>query len=460
MQSMDDMALLQEYAARKSEAAFETLVLRHIGFVYSAAMRQVGDPHLAEEIAQTVFTILAQKAGKLSVQTILTGWLFRTTRFAALAQRRATANRHRHEQEVQMQTELEAATPDPLWEQMSPLLDEALDTLGEKDRQAVLLRFFESKSLADVGRSLGTGEDTARKRVSRALEKLHRYFSRRGLSSSTTLIAGAISAHSVQPVPAALAKAVAAIAVTKGAAAAGSTLTLIKASLKLMVWSKAKTAAVSLVIVSLATVPVIQHQAQVKLREENQLLRQQMDSMQSSNQPLSKPVAQESRPNALPDDQFSELLRLRGEVGGLRRQTNELGNLLASARRGQPRGANPAAQQQPATALPDDYPKTPEGATKSIFETLAKGDWNAFFTNFAEPGVPREVYDKMFNDPVKSNYLAGLEVVSVGEPTNSFNSNMWFVPYKIRFKDGSEKEFRLHVAQDPNSQRWIWKGGL
>ena len=359
-----------------------------------------------------------------------------------------------------MQTELEAATPDPLWEQMSPLLDEALDTLGEKDRQAVLLRFFESKSLADVGRSLGTGEDTARKRVSRALEKLHRYFSRRGLSSSTTLIAGAISAHSVQPVPAALAKAVAAIAVTKGAAAAGSTLTLIKASLKLMAWSKAKIAAVSLVIVSLATVPVIQHQAQVKLREENQLLRQQMDSMQSSNQPLSKPVAQESRPNALPDDQFSELLRLRGEVGGLRRQTNELGNLLASARRGQPRGANPAAQQQPATALPDDYPKTPEGATKSIFETLAKGDWNAFFTNFAEPGVPREVYDKMFNDPVKSNYLAGLEVVSVGEPTNSFNSNMWFVPYKIRFKDGSEKEFRLHVAQDPNSQRWIWKGGL
>ena len=457
---MDDMALLQEYAARKSEAAFETLVSRRIGFVYSAAMRQVGDPHLAEEVAQTVFTILAQKAGKLSAQTILTGWLFRTTRFAALAQRRAAATRQRHEQEVQMQTELEAATPDPLWEQMSPLLDEALDTLGEKDRQAVLLRFFESKSLADVGRSLGTGEDTARKRVSRALEKLHRYFSRRGLSSSTTLIAGTISAHSVQPVPAALAKAVAAIAVTKGAAAAGSTLTLIKASLKLMAWSKAKIAAVSLVIVSLATVPVIQHQAQVKLREENQLLRQQMDSMQSSNQPLSKPVAQESRPNALPDDQFSELLRLRGEVGGLRRQTNELGNLLASARRGQPRGANPAAQQQPATALPDDYPKTPEGATKSIFETLAKGDWNAFFTNFAEPGVPREVYDKMFNDPVKSNYLAGLEVVSVGEPTNSFNSNMWFVPYKIRFKDGSEKEFRLHVAQDPNSQRWIWKGGL
>ena len=69
-----------------------------------------------------------------------------------------------------------------LWQQISPLLDEALAQLGEKDRQAVLLRFFENKSLAEVGNRLGTGEDTARKRVSRALEKLRRYFheTRRG----------------------------------------------------------------------------------------------------------------------------------------------------------------------------------------------------------------------------------------------------------------------------------------
>jgi RNA polymerase sigma factor (sigma-70 family) len=236
---MDDMSLLREYAARKTEAAFETLVARRIGFVYSAAMRQVGDPQLAEEIAQTVFTILAQKAGKLSDQTILTGWLFRTTRFAALAQRRATVKRQRHEQEVQMQTELDAATPDPLWEQMSPLLDEALEALGEKDRQAVLLRFFENKSLAEVGSTLGTGEDTARKRVCRALEKLHRFFHRHGISSTTTLIAAAISTHSVQAVPAALAKSVTVIAVANGAVAGGSTLTLIEGASRIMAWSKA-----------------------------------------------------------------------------------------------------------------------------------------------------------------------------------------------------------------------------
>jgi RNA polymerase sigma factor (sigma-70 family) len=242
MQAMDDMALLREYATGNSEAAFETLVSRRVGFVYSAALRQVRDPHLAGEVTQAVFIILAQKAGRISNKTILAGWLFRTTRFAALAQMRADAKRRRREQEATMQSELQPTAPDAFWEQMSPLLDEALATLGETDRQAVLLRFFENKSLAEVGHSLGTGEDTARKRVSRALEKLHRYFSKHGVSSTTAIIAGAISANSVQAAPAMLAKSVTAVAITKGTAASGSTLTLIKGALKIMAWTKAKTA--------------------------------------------------------------------------------------------------------------------------------------------------------------------------------------------------------------------------
>ena len=245
---MDDMALLREYAARNSEAAFETLVSRRIGFVFSAALRQVRDPHLAEEVTQAVFIILAQKAGRISDKTILAGWLFKTTRFAALAQIRADAKRRRREQEAQMQTELQPTAPDLFWEQMSPLLDEALATLGETDRQAVLLRFFENKSLAEVGGHLGTGEDTARKRVGRALEKLHRYFNKRGVSSTTAIIAGAISANSVQAAPVALAKSVTAVALAKGAAASGSTLTLIKGALKIMAWTKMKTAVVSISI--------------------------------------------------------------------------------------------------------------------------------------------------------------------------------------------------------------------
>ncbi|HEX3889567.1 MAG TPA: sigma-70 family RNA polymerase sigma factor [Verrucomicrobiae bacterium] len=262
MQDLDDLALLREYAANHSETAFEELVSRRVGFVYSSALRQARNPHLAEEITQAVFIILARKAGKISAKTILTGWLFKTTRFAALAQIRAEMKRARQKKEFQMQSQLEQmsddlsrrseAKADEIWNQMSPLLDEALATLGEKDRQAVLLRFFENKSLAEVGNYLGAGEDTARKRVSRALEKLHRHFSKRGVSSTTAMLAGTISANSVQAAPVGLAKTISTVAVAKGAAASASILTLIKGAVKIMAWTKMKTALVTGVVVLLA----------------------------------------------------------------------------------------------------------------------------------------------------------------------------------------------------------------
>jgi RNA polymerase sigma factor (sigma-70 family) len=287
MQNLDDLTLLREYAARGSEAAFAELVSRRVGFVYAAALRQVRDPHLAEEITQAVFIILAQKAGKISDQTILAGWLFKTTRYAAIAQTREITKRSLRqatlEQEVQMQTELSSAAPDPLWERMSPLLDEALAALGETDRQAVLLRFFENKSLAEVGRHLGTGEDTARKRVTRALEKLHRHFSKRGVSSTTAIIAGAMSANSMQAAPVALAKSVTAVAIAKGAAASGSTLTLIKGALKIMAWTKMKTAAVTAVAVILAagtTTFVIKTAAASRAKIEKQIFSNGLNNAQ------------------------------------------------------------------------------------------------------------------------------------------------------------------------------------
>lgn len=241
---MDDMALLRQYAEHNSQSAFAELVSRRVNFVYSAALRQTRAPHLAEEITQAVFILLAQKAASIPDKTILTGWLFRTTRFTAIAQARSAARRWRREQEAHMRSQTQSTAPDPLWEQMSPLLDEALARLGEKDRQAVLLRFFEDKSMAEVGFSLGTNEDAARKRVSRALEKLRCFFLKRGVVSTTAIIAGAVSANSVQAAPVALAASVTSIAVAKGTAAGGSTFILIKGALKIMAWTKAKTAIV------------------------------------------------------------------------------------------------------------------------------------------------------------------------------------------------------------------------
>ncbi len=245
MQALDDMALLREYAANRSDDVFAELAARQVNFVHSAALRQVRDPNLAEEVTQAVFVILAQKAGKISDKTVLAGWLYNTTRFAALAQMRAEAKRRRREQEAHMQTEwqteLESSAADEFWGQISPLLDEALATLREKDRQALLLRFFENKSMAEVGTAINAGEDTARKRVGRALEKLRKFFAKRGVASTTAIIAGVISANSVHAAPAGLATTIAATAV-QGPAAGASTLALVKGTLKIMTYAKLKLA--------------------------------------------------------------------------------------------------------------------------------------------------------------------------------------------------------------------------
>ena len=238
----DDMDLVREYATRQSEPAFETLVSRHVNLVHSAALRQVRDPHLAEEITQIVFILLARKAAALSPKVILPGWLYRTTRYVSAAALKNNRRRERREQEAHMQATIQEPQSDPIWKQLSPLLDEAMAQLQDKDRDAIVLRYFQNKSLRDVGAVLGVDEYAAQKRVARATEKLRGIFAKHGAVTTTAIIAGAISINSVQAAPATLAKTAAAAALAKGAAASTSTSTIIKGTLKLMAWANAKTA--------------------------------------------------------------------------------------------------------------------------------------------------------------------------------------------------------------------------
>jgi uncharacterized protein (TIGR03435 family) len=241
MQELDDIALLREYVERDSGEAFAMLVARHVNKVYSVALRHTGNPHQAEEITQAVFVILARKSHHLRKGVILEGWLYQTARLTAVTFIRGEIRRARREQEARMQTLLNENESD-VWTQIAPLLDTAMAGLNETDRHAIVLRFFYDQSMKEVGTALGGSENAAKMRVNRAVEKLQKFFFKRGVSSTTAIIAGAISANSVQAAPEALATSVAAVAVVKGATAGGSTSTLIKGALKLMAWSKAKTA--------------------------------------------------------------------------------------------------------------------------------------------------------------------------------------------------------------------------
>jgi uncharacterized protein (TIGR03435 family) len=250
MQELEDIALLREYLERDSEEAFAALALRHVNKVYSVALRQTGNPHSAEEITQAVFVLLARKARGLGRRVILSGWLYQTARLTAVTYVRGAIRRACREQEAHMQT-IVNKNESEVWPEIAPLLDAAMAGLNETDRHAVVLRYFDGKSLKEVGAALGSNEEAAKKRVSRALEKLRTFFTRHGVHSTTAIIAGTISANAVQAAPVALAKSVSAAATAQGAVAGSSTSALLKGALKLMAWTKLKTAAVAGVVILL-----------------------------------------------------------------------------------------------------------------------------------------------------------------------------------------------------------------
>ena len=170
MNSLTDQQLLRDYTGRRSEAAFTELVRRHIDFVYSAVLRMVRDAHLAEDVTQGAFVALARNARQLTDRPVLSGWLHRTAQNLAANAVRSNVRRRAREQEAAAMNELLSAEPDAVWERIAPLLDAALGELSEADRDALLLRYFERKSAREMAQILGTSEDAAQKRVSRAVE--------------------------------------------------------------------------------------------------------------------------------------------------------------------------------------------------------------------------------------------------------------------------------------------------
>lgn len=233
-----DFELLKRFAESGDENAFQDLVSRHVNLVYSTALRLLnGDTHMAEDVAQKVFTDLARKAASLPKDVVLSGWLYEASRFAAANTVRGEQRRKAREQEASTMQQLSSESPDD-WKEVSPHLDTAMSELAGSDRDAIVLRYFQNQDFRSIGVVLGVSDDSAQKRVSRAVERLREHLLKREISIGSTLLVGLIAANAVHAAPSNLAASLA-LAATKQSLGGAA---LAQASAKASAWTTAKIA--------------------------------------------------------------------------------------------------------------------------------------------------------------------------------------------------------------------------
>jgi len=312
----DDRSLLRQYAERHSQEAFAALVGRHLNLVYSVALRTVRSPQVAEDVAQSVFTDLARQAHRLAPDIILTAWLYQVAHRTAIDVVRHESRRQLREQVAHELTAMNATAVD--WTHIEPLLDEAMHALDDTDRIAVLLRYFENKSLREVGTTLGTSEDAAQKRVSRAVERLREFFARRGVAVGAGGLAVVISANAVQAAPAGLAATISSAAALAGATVAATTTATIAKAIAMTTLQKT---IVTAAIVVTAGAGIYEANQASTLRREADSLQQQQASLTSQLQQLQRERDDASNRLPLSTDEnvalksdSAELLKFRAEL--------------------------------------------------------------------------------------------------------------------------------------------------
>lgn len=356
---MEDADLLRRYANSADQAAFTELVARRLPLVYSAALRQVGgDAHLARDVAQTVFADLARKAAVLSERHSVTGWLYTSAGYAAAKAVRAEQRRRRREQEAQAMDELtrsDDAQAD--WTALRPVIDAAMGELNEPDREAVLLRFFENRGFAEIGVHLRIGENGARMRVERALDKLHSALARRGIGPGVSALGAALAANAVGAAPSGLA----------GAIAAGVPTATLGLSGWLMGVTKLQWAVGAVVLVAGALTGVVQYRANTALAQDVARLRTMSDDVAAEQRRVAAPPAgseELERLRAAAADLPELQARIRERLGKLQqRQTARAAATLRQPRRHAPAGPELPPQEldvmpRPVKQVPPVYPAT------------------------------------------------------------------------------------------------------
>jgi RNA polymerase sigma factor (sigma-70 family) len=327
MNSLTDQQLLREYAVRRAEAAFGELVRRHVDLVYSAALRMVRDAHLAEDVTQSVFLALSRSAGQLAERPVLAGWLHRTTQNLAANAVRSDVRRRAREQEAAAMNDLLSADPGAAWEEITPHLDAALGELSEPDRDALLLRYFERKSAREMAQTLGTSEEAAQKRVSRAADHLRELLAKRGVTAGAGGLVALLSANAVQAAPLGLALSITA----SGAGTAIAALTTSTAAKTLAMTTLQKTLIATALV---AAIGVGTYQAR-----QASLLRAQVKILQQQLVPQPEPSKDAS------------LATLQTKVAALEAQNGELSRALSQANADKARLATQREQARNSAAL-------------------------------------------------------------------------------------------------------------
>lgn len=342
----ESQQLLAAYVKTGSEAAFRELLARYIDLVYSTALRLVhGDAHRAEDVAQTVFTDLAREAHKLPADTMLGGWLHRDTCFVASKLMRTERRRQIREQHA---TEMNALNqPEKDFEHLGPVLDEVINELPADDRVAILLRFYERRDLRSVGQALGSSENAAQKRVTRALDQLHGMLTRRGIVLSASVLATALATKAVSAAPAGLLGTIATAALSVPTL---STATVIAAT-KTATMTTLQKAVIATTFAIVAGLGVQQAYQAARLRGQLQALQQQRTSMGEQIQQLQRERDDAANgPAAAGKVDDTELLKLRAEVSALRQAAREQSPIESAVRDW---SARMAALKQKQEQMPD-----------------------------------------------------------------------------------------------------------
>lgn len=469
MQEKSDAQLLRDYAEGGHEAAFSEIVMRHTDFVYSAALRQVESSAAASDIAQSVFTDLARKAGTLvrsgdaSPPQSLVGWLHRATRYAALNHLRDTRRRLTNERQA-MEQLLTNSEPSADWAQIRPALDEALDHLDEEDREALLLRYFKNLDFRAVGLALGVSDDAAQKRASRAVEHLREFFSKRKVTIGATGLVAIISANAVQAAPVGLAATMSAAAL---AGTAVSTSTVIAATKTIAMTTLQKTL-VTVTVAVLAGAGIYEARQAAQLREQNQTLQQQQAPLAEQIQQLqTERDDATNRFAALLDDNQkmrrnnAELLKLRNETGILQQQTNRLGKQVESLS-----SALSRTDKSQAPIGTTNYPReswqfsgfdSAENALKSAMWAKIHGDVATLFTA-TTPEFGQELRNSYFKDKSDAEISAMLIEATSGKKSLQIMNRMVAaddqVVFQMRMDDDPPKSYTLMTLKNISGE---WK---